>query len=393
MKHIVLLLLLCTLPWLHSRASIYTLSEEAEISLLTCGSGAELYTVFGHSAIRIQDKKQGIDWVFNYGTFDFNTPHFYLKFAQGLLPYQLAVTSYEHFIYSYIHENRSVWSQELLLDSTDKQTLCDLLVENQRPENRTYRYSFLFDNCSTRIRDILDKTTDNGIHWKLPEQNKRFWNLLDEYLSRLPWVKWGIHTILGQPGNRKATPYEYMFLPDYLMDGMDSAIYQDKRLAGSPVSLFQAKPVDIRNPWYFSPFFILTIVCLACILLIRISRSASLLKKISLLFFIFSGLLGCLFIFLGYFTEHPITAPNFNLIWGNPLNLLVIPFLFTQRIPGIIRAYLGLYIAILVIGIPTWFFLQPAVSIASLPLLVLMIFLAWQLRRLPINRNKKPKSA
>ncbi len=148
----------------------FTLSDNAEISILTCSPGTELYSLFGHTAIRIHDPKNHYDQVFNYGTFDFQTPHFYLKYAQGLLPYQLTNTSFRNFMNAYLSEERSVFAQKLKLDSMQKQTLFDLLLDNSREENRFYLYNFLFDNCTTRSRDILLKSTsgkmENGRYRK-----------------------------------------------------------------------------------------------------------------------------------------------------------------------------------------------------------------------------------
>ena len=356
----------------------FPLSKEAEISILTCSPGAQLYSLFGHTAIRVSDPSQRFDYVFNFGTFDFETQGFYLKYAQGLLLYQLAVTSYPHFLSSYQEENRSVYSQTLKLDSLEKQTLFDLLLENYRPENRSYLYNFLFDNCTTRSRDIVQKSLPLPINWHLANTDKNFWNLLDEYLRVSPWVKWGIHTILGQPGTRKATTFEYMFLPDYLMYGLDSATYNGKPLVEKTEILYQAPPLRVNTPWYLSPWFIFSLGVLLLILLLQNQKNLMLLNTVSCLFFLFTGIVGVLIVFLGFFTEHPITAPNWNILWANPLNLIVVCFIFFRQLPRIVRGYLTLYILLLTIAIPVWFLAQPAVPLASLPFILMMIYLCFR---------------
>ena len=165
--------------WISLPSSAITLSPQAEISILTCAPGTELYSLFGHTAIRVSDPYQKIDAVFNYGTFDFRTPHFYLKYAKGLLLYQLSVTSYENFISSYILDDRSVWSQTLQLDSLTKQQLFDNLLKNQLPENRTYLYNFLFDNCSTRVRDMISESIKSPIEWHIREELAAVISLLE----------------------------------------------------------------------------------------------------------------------------------------------------------------------------------------------------------------------
>lgn len=380
MKTLVTLLIsvICLLP-LPGKA--FQLSNEAEISILTCSPGKELYSLFGHTAIRVQDPKAGMDEVFNYGTFDFDTPHFYLKFAQGLLPYQLSATSFRNFMLSYQMEERSVYSQRLRLDSLQKQALFDLLLENYRPENRSYLYNFLFDNCTTRARDIIDKSLQNShFEWNTPDLDKNFWNLLDEYLGASPWVQWGIHTILGQRGNRTATPYQYMFLPDYLMYGLNTATIDHKHLAEKAQLLYEAPEQDNATPWFFAPLFIFGIGALLLIILLWKSRGNALLNTVVVPTFLFTGLVGCLLVFLGGFTAHPITAPNWNILWANPLNLIALPFLLRKHLPRFIAIYLKIYMVLLVAALPAWVICQPAVPMPSVFLIILMLFLCLQLR-------------
>lgn len=380
MKTLITLLIsvVCLLP-LPGKA--FQLSNEAEISILTCSPGKELYSLFGHTAIRVQDPKANLDEVFNYGTFDFDTPYFYLKFAQGLLTYQLSATSFHNFILSYQMEERSVYSQRLRLDSLQKQQLFDLLLENYRPENRSYLYNFLFDNCTTRARDIIAKSLQNShFEWNTPDLDKNFWNLLDEYLAVSPWVQWGIHTILGQPGNRTTTPYQYMFLPDYLMYGLNTATIDHKHLAEKAQLLYEAPEQDNATPWYFAPLFIFGIGALLLIILLWKSRGKAMLNTIVLPTFLFTGVVGCLLVFLGGFTAHPITAPNWNILWANPLNLIALPFLLGKHLPRFIAIYLKIYMVLLVAALPAWVICQPAVPMPSVFLIILMLFLCLQLR-------------
>lgn len=378
MKRIIILFIFMLSTFLSGKA--FTLSKDAEISIITCSPGAELYSLFGHTAIRVQDSQADFDQVFNYGTFDFQTPHFYLKYAQGLLPYQLTHTPFSYFIQAYQIENRSVYSQRLLLDSLQKQQLFNLLLENYRPENRSYLYNFLFDNCTTRSRDILQKSLPTKIDWNIPEQHKNFWNLLDEYLYASPWVQWGIHTILGQRGNREATTFQYMFLPDYLMYGLKTAKLQQQRLADDIEILYKAPLQELTTPWFLTPTFIFSISLLIIITLIRTTKSNLLLNAISLTMFLFSAIVGILIVFLGGFTAHPITAPNWNILWANPLNLVALIFILRKHIPHFISIYLKIYMSILVIAIPVWVICQPAVPIASIAIILLMVYLCLELR-------------
>lgn len=375
------LLLFITTILLAYNSYAFTLSKDAEISILTCSPGTELYSLFGHTAIRVSDPAQGFDNVFNYGTFDFDTPGFYLKYAQGKLLYQLTGTSYSGFLNAYKMENRTVYLQTLHLDSVQKQKMFDLLIENYRPENRSYLYNFLFDNCTTRSRDIIQKSLPDKIEWQITESNKNFWNLLDEYLYVSPWVSWGIHTILGQPGTQKAETFQYMFLPDYLMYGLDSATYQGSPIADKAKVVYQTSEREEINSFFWNPFFVFTIGALLIIFLIQYFKSGKLLNAFTFLFFIFTGLLGVLIIFLGFFTAHPITAPNWNILWANPLNLIAIWFIFCKPLSRIIQWYLSFYMLLLVIALPVWFFAQPAVPLASIPLIILMLYFCVKQKR------------
>lgn len=381
MKNFILVFIIICISAFRSPA--LTLSPAADISILTCSQGSELYSLFGHTAIRVADPQNDVDIVFNYGTFDFDTPGFYLKYAQGLLPYQLSISSYVSFIRNYQLDNRSVYSQTLCLDSLEKQKLVDLLIENYQPANRSYLYNFLFDNCTTRSRDIIQNSLNDKIEWKIKDSDKSFWNLLDECMNISPWVQWGIHSILGQPGNREATTFEYTFLPDNLMLGLDSAVYKNQRLAADTEILFQAVPEKISNPWFRNPFFVFAAGVLFLIILLQKFKHTALLNTITAPFLIFTGILGCLIVFLGFFTQHPITAPNWNILWANPLNLIALFFIFKKRLPKSICIYLKIYIALLIVAIPVWFIAQPAVPFASISFILMMIYLSFrQLRKL-----------
>ena len=204
-----------------------TVTEFTRISLLTGSPGSELYSTFGHSAIRVSDPAQGSDMVYNYGTFDFNTPNFYVKFARGKLLYKLSIASFENFQNSFKYENRSVDEQVLRLTLPQTKTLVALLKENYKPENRYYKYDFFFDNCATRIRDLLIEAFGGDFEYQYPEEWKEgdmtFRNLIDLYLTNHHWSDFGIDLALGVPTDGIAQPADYMFLPDYLAEGFQTA--------------------------------------------------------------------------------------------------------------------------------------------------------------------------
>lgn len=193
-------------------------------------------------------------------------------------------------------------------------------------------------------------------------------------------MQWGIHTILGQRGNREATTFQYMFLPDYLMYGLEIATVNAKRLAEDTEVLYQAPERTADTPWCFHPITVFGLGVVLLIVLIRQTRSRALLNMVVLLMFLFTGVVGCLIVFLGAFTAHPITVPNWNILWANPLNLVALVFVLRRHIPRFASIYLKIYAGILVVAFVAWGICQPAVPVASVFLIGLMLYLCLHLK-------------
>ncbi|MBP3419978.1 MAG: DUF4105 domain-containing protein [Marinifilaceae bacterium] len=353
------------------------------ISLLTCEPGNMLYTLFGHTAIRIKDVDS--DWVFNYGTFDFDTPNFYGKYIKGELMYQLAAQPFSSFYNTYDRMEVAVYEQELKLDSAQQQKLIRALLENYKPENRTYLYDFLYDNCATRVRDLFEKhitDSESTYRWAIAKSSdKTFWNLLDEKLRIAPWCEWGIHTLLGQDGNKVATAREEMFLPEMLMQAVSQATIDGTPLAKEAVKIIDyPKRTEIKTPWYVNPqfaFWALALVIIGGTFKMKRTRFIF----IPMLFL--TGVLGLLLFYLAAFSLHPMTNPNWNLLWACPLNLFFIPFLVKNRWRTI-NIYLNCYMGLLIAGIAILFWTTPAISFATIPLMLIMFYLSYkELRCLP----------
>jgi hypothetical protein len=237
------------------------------ISLLTCAPGAELYSTFGHTALRVQDAATGVDEVYNYGTFEF-APDFYSKFIRGKLLYALSVEGFNEFMFQYQAESRSVIEQSLSLTCLQKSSLSAALRANAQPQNKAYRYDFLFDNCTTRARDMVDTGSSGNVHFKtiLPQEPPTFRNLIDIYLNRAnqDWSKLGIDLLLGAKMDRKASNREAMFLPDNLLKAFDSAT-----LDGRP--LVNGKQTILPLPSVNSESFLITPLIAFSILLVGIA--------------------------------------------------------------------------------------------------------------------------
>ncbi len=231
------------------------LSDDAQISIITCGpTQEELYSAFGHSAIRVYDPNNDIDYAFNYGLFSFDQPNFYLNFARGSSFYILGAQSYPDFEYSYIYYNRSLHAQELQLTTEQKQKVFDFLLWNAKPENRSYRYDYFYDNCATRVRDAFEKVLPGEVKFDSTyiTTDYSIRDLTEIYLQQQPWGDLGIDICLGLPMDKKASPYEYMFLPDYIESSFDHATINGSPLVKTKTVIYEAKPEPIEglpHPW------------------------------------------------------------------------------------------------------------------------------------------------
>jgi len=302
------------------------LSNDATISLLTCGPGPEVYTYFGHSALRVTDPANKIDRVYNYGTFDFNIPNFYGKFIQGKCYYMLSIVRFQGFVPDYIEEQRFIKERQLNITQEDKQELFNLLEINYLPENRHYWYDFFMDNCSTRVRDIVIKATGGKYLWT-PDTDRQlsYRQLIMPYINLNNWARTGILLMLASGADTKATQQGYMFLPDQM-----HRLFAEAKLAdGTPLCkpekiLFEPeypKPIGtgLAHPYVF---FSVLLVLSWIITFFRRSPATLVKSFYSALFFI-SGGLGCVFAFMWFFSSFTVCHANLNLAWAFPLNIFL----------------------------------------------------------------------
>ena len=370
------------------------ISPQAKISLITCSPGAELYSIFGHSAVRVNDPVSGLDVIFNYGTFDFNEPGFYLKFVRGKLNYKLSAAHFQDFVQSYIRDNRSVYEQELNLNYEQRQQYWYFLTNNYLPANRFYLYDFFFDNCATRIRDGVEAAFPEQVVFNIQDWDKdwTFRNLIDQYLPPHPWGDFGIDIALGAPIDVEATPYEYMFLPDYLSKGFANAtIRQNGQLVpliGERQVIFERDVTIINEPGFFTPvvfgwlLFALALAVTAFnVLKARRSRMFD-----TVLFFI-TGFLGVVLLLLWFATDHQAAANNFNLLWAIPTHLIVALFLRKKLLPKWVVSYLMITMVLAVALLVMWPLWPQNFHVAFIPIILTLAircaFMIWYARKYP----------
>jgi hypothetical protein len=296
-----------------------TLSPAAKISLVTCSPGDELYTAFGHSAIRILDPELGFDRLYNFGTFDMTVDNFYLRFARGDLLYQLSVDQGDADIEEHGALGQGVTEAQLNLTPEQKQSLFGALETNLAPENRYYRYDFLLDNCSTRVRDVFERIIGTPVADKTVT-GVTFRQMLDPYLDRIPWIRFGICLLLGAGVDRLVQPREACFLPANLESAICQTEVGHSTFAQSPVRLFPARPLP-RIPRAFDPEIVFSVVLLGWIGLWALrGRRAS--RVISALVYIVFGFTGLFLVVLAANTLHWEAYQNWNLAWLVPTHLV-----------------------------------------------------------------------
>lgn len=295
-----------------------------QISVLTCGRGDEIYSTFGHSAIRVLDTATKTDVVYNYGMFEFEDPNFIPKFINGKLDYMLGKESFENFIFQYELSKRSVSEQVLNLTPVQKQKLISFLEWNLKDENKYYRYDFLYDNCATKIIQVLEKNCPGiKINFYKDENQKSFRQLIHHYAKNsVPFIDWGMDLGIGVRTDKTATEKEYCFLPDYVAKSLD--LSKNNEINQNLVILSQT----ILNGSVSKElgFFENTPVLLGWILLFLsfgFAHSDTLASRIyNTAVFILVGLGGVLLGYEWFFTEHSVTKFNFNMLWLNPLFLI-----------------------------------------------------------------------
>lgn len=295
--------------------------DDLQISLLTCDAGDGIDMLFGHSSIRVQD---GInDIVYNYGTFNFNTPGFVLKFMRGKLPYTLSTNTVERFLGNYHYEKRSVREQILLLTPQEKEKVVRFLINNAKPENREYNYDFFFDNCSTRISDLLKQNVER-VEFPSYKNEITYRDMLHEFLAGSPWYEYGIDLIIGAKADRIADVEGQMFLPQYLQDHFANTTVSKKPLvaASNPIFLFEEERLARLTPPGFTPLILFIILICIWTVLYYLKKLRALRLLNSMVFFILT-IMSLVIIFLWFFTDHSTTKLNFNLLWISPLSLLL----------------------------------------------------------------------
>jgi len=357
------------------------LSPEAEISVLTVGPGTSLNDAFGHSAFRIKDASLRVDVTYGYGEYDFDAPNFYLKFAQGKLNYLISKTDFTRFYQVYNYFNRSIKEQVLNLSQTEKQKLYDYLINNYKPENRRYLYEFFYDNCATKIKDVINVASDNTITFNNPKdfEDATFRTLIQNNLNRNSWGSLGIDLALGSVIDKKATPEDHMFLPENIYKFLENATIRNTNepLVKESRILYSRKPSPQSSQFLLSPLFILGVIGLLIIYITYNDyKKEKRTKWLDVTLFTATGLIGIIILLLWFVTDHKGTHQNYNLLWAFALNILVIGQLLRKKASRWFIKYIKFLIILLCLLTLHWSIGVQDFAIGFIPLL-LAIFIRY----------------
>lgn len=345
---------------------------------MTFSPKEEVHGAFGHSAVRVQDLKLGTDVVYDYGVYDFDEPQFITKFLRGKLKYSVGRNDTQRAFFFYKKRaDRRVIEQEMNLDKEAKQRLVAYLEKSYLPENRKYLYDFFFDNCATRIRDMVENALGETLVYNAEEQTGRtLRQLLDVYIQERSWLDFGIDLILGIPADQAANNRNQMFLPDFLSQSFREKA-QVKTTTGlqpllsAPVVIIDV-PAWIAPEIFLSPFVLFTVLSAVLLVLSLFGRFHRFLIRIDGVLFFILGLMGLVMLFMWLGTDHDATQWNLNVIWANPLYLLFFVGVMKGR-PRMMRwAYAIAFITSIVVLLG-WSFIPQQFHIAIIPILILLL--------------------
>jgi len=341
----------------------FGLSDKAQISVISCGAGDKIYASFGHSGIRVYDPIQKIDYVYNYGIFNFKTSYFIVKFLGGNLDYRLKKVKGSDFIFYYREKKRTIYEQVLNLNAQQMDQLFLALEENAKPENQYYRYDFYKANCTTKIVDQLELLlADELVYQPQSHQNTTFRQSIQQICTDKPWLGFGLDLIIGRSGDKlPSTLVEHMNLPPKLFDELKNCyIVQNKHtmvpFVSKYITHYQATATDTGIS--FDPKTILWALFILALYL-TFSNAIGLARLFDWLLFSCLGIAGILSGLIWSFSEHMAFDLHVNLLWINPLHLIIAFYILLNPSHQYIKKYFFNY-NIIFFGMLIYIFLYPS---------------------------------
>ena len=334
--------------------------EKVEISIITCDPGSEVYSLFGHGALRINHIESDEDIVVNWGIFEYYEDQFKFgyDFAKGRLNYYMGIQNTINFLREYSYFNRGVREQILNLTTSEKKEIIEFVSLNNLPENRNYKYEFFYDNCSTRIRDLLSSIFRSNISWgNHPSENKfTFREIIHQNLAPQPWLMLGIDLVLGQRIDQLVNNKNLMFLPAYLEAILDSTkittVAPSKTLISRKNVLI---PTAENNRPAITSITIYGWIVLMITLLLLFLKNDRIFNVWSCVLLTLLSLLGVVLYFMWFGTDHQATKNNSNILWANPSYLFLVWVIIFKKWNKVSLVYVYLIGFCLLTTILFWF--------------------------------------
>ncbi|MDR0613697.1 MAG: DUF4105 domain-containing protein [Dysgonamonadaceae bacterium] len=353
-------------------------NNDLQVSLLTVMPRSKaVYTVYGHTALRLYDPSRAVDAVLNWGTFDTDKPNFIYHFLLGETDYFLSATSIQHFMRVYEADNATVVEQVINIPDSLKTSLLQMMETNFQPENIEYRYNIFFDNCTTRPRDMIEKICGGTLIYPKPDESVTIRKLVHGCTEQYPWMEFGIDLAIGSGADSLISRRTEMFLPERLMnligqspvktpDGTEyPAVLSEKTVlqstgAGNAKDVFPvAKPVAV-NSFVFLIYLTLTLIA-------NDKRKSTRLPFAGL--FLVAGLCGCIVAGLVFLSAHPCTSPNWNIVWLHPLHLIGFAGFLRKKLYPLFRWYHAVNFVLLSVFLLGWYWIPQELNAASIPLI------------------------
>jgi hypothetical protein len=366
-------------------ASSITLSEKSSVSLITCSPGEAIYELFGHTAIRVVDAENQLDIVFNYGLFSFDEPNFIGRFVRGKTDYEVGIQGFQDFVMTYAMRNSSVIEQVINFTQEEKQAIWERLSTDILPENKKYRYNFVFNNCATRPRDIIERASTGRVIYPYNISPMTFREAIGVYTKNAKWSKFGFDLCLGMNADKAASETDLHFLPEMLSESLAQTMVQyeenkKEKLTSPTAYIINKANNEDENTASKAAFFTPLKVSWLMFALVLSLTIYGYIKKKKLYFldatlFFVAGIVGSLLLFLALFSKHPFTDDNFNIVWLNPF--WFVPFLlavipFPRKKDVLIAFYIAVSVVLTLFILSMWAIPQ-YFNPAFIPLVLLLL--------------------
>lgn len=375
-------LIICLLPANNISAQHYVESDlnmdSVEISLLTCRPRQNVYSLYGHTAIRIQDKQNHLDMAVNYGMFSFDKPFFILRFVFGLTDYSMDIEDFEAFRIYYATRGAGVKQQTLNLTKEEKRAIIDAIIKNYEPQNRVYRYNYFYDNCTTRARDILLDNIKGTIRYQTRNKNSESYReMIHDYNEQQRWARFGNDLLLGIKADFPTNHEQQQFLPDNLRKDFDNAVVIDKN--GQKRALVSNSSWVVlpgtQAEWSGFPLSPTTCAIIFFVIVVAVSIyercKIKMFWGMDIFLMLLTGLCGLILLAM-VFSQHPTVRVNLQILLLNPISLIFLyPTVKCLR-RNIIHRWLMAWMILIVLFLIGGFFQSYAegMTIVALSLLI-----------------------